>query len=149
MTDSFWKIVARGGYVTHGESYVDGEVPHAPVWSFHGAKLVGQSYLRMNYLHDIFQNNHLGHLNAIATTGPHWELYGGATDDFNKVLIYFGDSQPGFEIFDFLPADKEYSAQLIDTWNMTSTVFPINLNSKKFFKMPNDQQYIALLLIAK
>lgn len=39
MNDSFWKIVARGGYVTHGESYVDGEEPQDLVWTFHGGKL--------------------------------------------------------------------------------------------------------------
>lgn len=149
MTDSFWKVVARGGYVTHGESYVDGENPTAAVWTFHGSELLGESHLRMNYLREIIERNNMYHLDAIATTGPHWELYCGATEDKEKVLIYFGDSQPGFEIFDFLPDGKSYSAELIDTWNMNSEHFDVEIDNKKFFEMPNNRKYIALVLTAK
>lgn len=148
MNDYFWKIVSRGGYVTHGEAYVDGKEPIDSVWTFHGSKLKGKSHLRMNFLRNIIENNHISYLNAIATTGPHWELYCGATEDKNTVLIYFGDSQPEFEEFDFLPDGKKYQGILIDTWNMTTEKFEIIIDNKLFFKMPNNKPYQALLLKA-
>ena len=146
MNDCFWRVVARGGFITHGESFVDGEEPKDAVWTFHGAKMQGESYKRMNYLRTLLELNGIRYLHAIATTGPHWDLYCGATEDENTVLIYFGDSQPGFEIFDFLPEDKIYTVELIDTWEMTSQKTELLVDNKLFFRVPNSDLYQAMLL---
>lgn len=81
----------------------------------------------------------------MAVQGPHWELAVGESPDKQHVFAYIGDNQPEFEIFDFLPKDNIYSAQVIDTWNMTSTKLNERIDKNHYFHIPR-KPYQAILL---
>ncbi len=148
MVDSFWRVVLRGGYCTHGETYIDEPETKRPIWWAHGGQLFGESHKRIDFLKKIIEDNDFKYFKPMATDGPHWELAVGSNQDGSKVLAYVGDNQPGFEIFNFLPENTEYTVKLIDTWNMTIEDFPKEINSTTFFKVP-DTNYKAFLLLRK
>lgn len=146
MVDSFWRTMLRGGFATHGETYIDRPNTDRPIWWAHGGILRGQSHLRINYLAKLLQQQNISYFNPLATTGPHWELAAGSSADGKKVLVYFGDNQPQFEQLDFLKENTTYTATLIDTWQMTSTKLSQNINNHDYFELPR-QKYQALLLV--
>ena len=148
MLDNVWRIMLRGGFATHGETYIDHPNTDRSIWWAHGGILRGQSQTRINFLAKILQKEQISYFNPLATTGPHWELAAGISGDQKKVMVYFGDNQPKFEILDFLPKGKNYSATLIDTWNMTSQKLNFNVNANNYFELPQ-QKYSALLLVEK
>ena len=51
MTARFWRVVSRGGYCTHGESFYAGE--EGIVWWARGGSLVGESPARIAFLKEI------------------------------------------------------------------------------------------------
>lgn len=145
MVDSFYRIVLRGGYATHGETYIDKPNTTRPIWWAHGGVLRGESQKRINYLERLLATNGFNYVNPMAVQGPHWELAVGESPDKQHVFAYIGDNQPEFEIFDFLPKDNIYSAQVIDTWNMTSTKLNERIDKKHYFHIPR-KPYQAILL---
>ncbi|MHA5097088.1 DUF5060 domain-containing protein [Oenococcus oeni] len=148
MTDSFYRVVLRGGYATHGETYIDKPNTKRSIWWAHGGVLYGESYKRINYFKQLLDENNFDYVVPMATEGPHWELAAGASPDGQHVFVYMGDSHPEFEILDFLPDNIEYSAELIDTWNMTKKPLSEKIKSTEFFHMPLGK-YQALLLTKK
>lgn len=148
MMDNYWRIVVRGGFATHGETYIDRPNTDRPIWWAHGGILRGQSQLRINFLTEILKKEKISYFNPLATTGPHWELVAGESADKQKVLVYLGENQPQFDIFDFLPKGKKYSATLIDAWNMTTKPMDTDIDAEHYFELPR-KKYLALLLVAK
>lgn len=146
--DNFWKAMCHGAYASHGETLIDKPHTARPIWWAHGGKLYGESYKRINYLAQLITDNDLTDLKPIGIQTANWELYAGATRDDNNVIVYFGTSQPRFERLPFLPDGKKYSAQLINTWDMTKQVFKNDIDSDTWFEMPQ-HKYQALLLTAK
>lgn len=136
MVDSFWRTLLRGGFATHGETYIDHPNTNRPIWWAHGGILRGQSQTRINYLVRLLNKEKISYLNPLATTGPHWELAAGESEDKKTILIYFGNNQPQFEQLDFLRSQVIYSATVIDTWNMTSEPLTKNINNHDYFELP-------------
>ncbi|KRN28578.1 glycoside hydrolase [Lactobacillus selangorensis] len=148
MMDNFYRIVLRGGYATHGETYIDKPNTKRPIWWAHGGKLYGESQKRINYFKQLLEDNGFNYVIPMATEGGHWELAVGESPNGQKAIVYFGENQPEFELLDFLDDDATYTAQLIDTWNMTIKDFPEEINNKDYFHLPR-KNYQALLLTRK
>ncbi|UYX12584.1 DUF5060 domain-containing protein [Lactobacillus delbrueckii subsp. indicus] len=145
MMDSFWRIILRGGGCTHGETYIDKPDTERPIWWAHGGKLYGESHKKIAFLDKLLKDNGFSWVKPQATSGPHWELAAGSTPDEKTWLVYFGENQPEFEILDFLPMGKKYSAKLINAWDETITDFDQEISGEQKFHLPrNDFQ--ALLL---
>lgn len=138
MTRRFWEGCIRGGYLTHGEVYVD---KGDQVWWSHGGTLHGTCTERIAFCRKIFEEapddaeplklsieNHLAN----------WDVpcfHAG-----NKYfLYYFGFFQPLFRTYS-LPEGHAYEIEIIDTWDMTIKKLPgtiegdikIDLPQKKF-----------------
>lgn len=140
----FWEGAMRGGYVTHGETYIDqGE----QVWWAHGGELHGEAPERIAFMRGIFADAPLdaAPLDAnvpqdevwpVAATLPegvtlnaglekgvqYWDvpvLRSGR--DYQ--LVYFGWCRPAYREFP-LPDDGKYEVEAIDTWNMTIDRLP-------------------------
>lgn len=145
MIDNVYRIVLRGGYATHGETYIDKPNTKRPIWWAHGGILRGKSPKRISYLQKLLANNGFTYIIPLALQGPHWELAVGASPDHSHILAYLGENQPEFELFDFLPQNSSYTAQLIDVWNMTMSDLNVTVDNKHFFHIPR-KPYQAILL---
>lgn len=106
-----WEGNCRGGYVTHGETYLNAE---QVLWWSHGGELHGRSVRRIEFMRGILQDapDHMTYssdrLDA-ATLEARGEYY----------LQYFGPHRFAFR--EFALPDGKYEVDLIDTWNMTIT----------------------------
>lgn len=149
MLDSFYRIVLRGGYATHGETYIDRPNTTRSIWWAHGGVLYGESQKRIDFFKQLLDDEHFGYVVPYAIEGPHWELAVGASADEQKVLVYFGGNQSEFETFDFLPADKTYTVKIVDTWNMTITASNLVVNSKDMVQLPKTEGKALLLTLKK
>jgi hypothetical protein len=116
MIHRFWEGTLRGGWVGHGETYLD---PHDVLWWSKGGTLRGESPARIAFLKSILQG------------APPFLVY---TDRFNRhypalcrddefFLVYFGMRQPA-EMELALPEGREYSLEVIDGWQMSITPLP-------------------------
>ncbi|MFC0210846.1 DUF5060 domain-containing protein [Paenibacillus chartarius] len=101
LTHRFWEGAARGGFVGHGESFIDRETR---AWISSGGKLYGESVERIAFLRKVMED------------GPE-DLIAGARDGTYR-LMYFGRRQPAYAIVD-LEEDALHRIELIDAWNMT------------------------------
>ncbi|MGB8226054.1 MAG: DUF4038 domain-containing protein [Sedimentisphaerales bacterium] len=130
----FWNGVVAGTYVGHGETLLD---PNDVLWWSKGGVLKGQSPARLAFLRKIMDDGPADGLDPIdrnlpiATGGKRGEYY----------LIYFGTeartSWP-FELYKAELADgMKFTAEVIDTWNMTITpvegVFTLKKKDDYFF----------------
>lgn len=112
MTHRFWEGMVRGGYVGHGETYVN---PGDVVWWSKGGELRGGSPARIAFLRQILEAGPtISPIGRITNT--HMESYG---EVGNYYLTYFGNRQPA-QITVNLP-DGQFQCDVIDTWNMTIT----------------------------
>ena len=110
----FWEATVRGGYATHGETYVG----HDDIlWWSHGGKLWGDSAPRLKFLKEIlYQTPGLG----LRRTTQEWDdLAACAEDNPNYLLFYFGRNRPKYRDFNKLDPEASYHVEVIDTWNMT------------------------------
>lgn len=132
MTRRFWLGVIAGCYVTHGETYLDPNLPldedTTPTvpWS-HGGKLRGSSPPRIGFLRHLLEDSTTADgkkkRTGLEAQPSAYYLNASSLDeagrDAEQILYYFDDHQPIF--YDFpLPA-HDYKAELIDPWNMTIT----------------------------
>lgn len=158
----FWEGAMRGGYVTHGETYIDqGE----QVWWAHGGELHGEAPERIAFMRGIFAdapldaapldaNDPQDEVWPVAATLPegvalnarlekgvqYWDvpvLRSGR--DYQ--LVYFGWYRPAYREFP-LPDDGKYEVEVIDTWNMTIDRLPGTY--KHTVKVNLGRQYMAV-----
>jgi hypothetical protein len=120
MVHRFWQGTIAGTYVGHGETY-----KHADdlVWWSRGGTLRGKSPERLAFLRRVLEDGPREGLEPIdkwqdeRTAGKRGEYY----------LVYFGKERPTEWAVD-LPGKKEppmtLTAEVLDTWNMTSTPVP-------------------------
>lgn len=148
MMDNFWRVVLRGGGCTHGETYIDKPNTNRPIWWAHGGKLYGESHKKINFLSKLLKDNGFDWVRPQATSGPTWELAVGSTPDEKKWLVYFGENQPEFELFSFLPKGKKYNAKLINAWDETIQDFDGEITNDEKFHLPR-KEYQAMLLTGK
>lgn len=108
-----WEGNCRGGFVTHGETYLNKE---QVLWRSHGGELQGRSVRRIEFMRGILEEApaHLTYSSDrmdAATLEVKGEYY----------LQYFGPHRFAYREFALL--DGTYEVDLIDTWNMTITPF--------------------------
>lgn len=133
MVELFWTGVCKGGYVTHGESYLsDDDI----IWWSHGGRLKGDSAPRIAFLRGIIEQGRPKRLTPfVRTQDSHWDAAIGFMDD-DYWLIYFGDSQPQFKLMTMLPDGVDYRVDIIDTWAMTITPLGRTLRAGERLTLP-------------
>jgi hypothetical protein len=107
----FWEAYVRGGYATHGETYLH---PEDRLWWAKGGAPRGTSPQRIRFLREIFE---AAWSSDYAELPMNWDaVSGGVTGRY--YLQYFGFMRPqSREIA--LPDDRDFALDVIDTWNMT------------------------------
>lgn len=140
----FWEGAMRGGYVTHGETYIDqGE----QVWWAHGGELHGEAPERIAFMRGIFSDAPLDAtpLDATVPQDEAWPIAEALPEGMtlsaglekgmqywdvpvlrsgcDYQLVYFGWYRPAYREFP-LPNDGKYEVEAIDTWNMTIDRLP-------------------------
>jgi len=114
MVHRFWQGTAHGGYVGHGETYLDAQ---AILWWSKGGVLHGESAPRLAFLRQLLEAGPDEGLEPIEGVVQMHPCAGKAHEYY---LIYPGVSQPALlEIT--LPADEQYRAEVIDTWGISVT----------------------------
>lgn len=164
MVHRFWTGFVQGGYVGHGETYVN---DREELWWSKGGELVGQSPARIAFLRKIFEtaphlspvekaDNEFINLSetglraftrgtrAIDTIIPEgaWNCASGGYHEDDYFIFYFGSHQPGFRYFN-LPEGATYRVDVIDTWNMTIDCFAEAASGKIEVSMPT-RKYMAI-----
>ena len=131
----FWLGTVGGGYVGHGETYLD---PNDDLWWSKGGVLKGESPKRIAFLRRIVEE------------GPTDGLYADQNGDYKSAankskdyyLFYFDLYRPGRYEFKLDPGG-EYRAEIIDTWDMTITAAPGTYGSTFKLALPA-KPYIAV-----
>jgi hypothetical protein len=135
----FWEGTVRGGYVTHGETYVH---PEDILWWSHGGVLHGDSPARIAFLRKIIEDTPEQGLTCIPQPLPYgWDVpCRGTTGDY--YLFYFGYFQPSFRLFS-MPQGLKLKVDIIDTWNMTIEELPDTYEGDFRIEMPG-RLYMAV-----
>ncbi len=116
MVHRFWDGFTRGAYVGHGETFMH---PDEILWWAKGGDLHGQSPTRIAFLRRVIEDAPAGHIVPIDI---HWDVAcAGIPGEY--YLFYFGNRQPSFRVLP-LPADRRFTIEVIDTWEMTLTELP-------------------------
>lgn len=142
MTRRFWEGCIRGGYLSHGEVYVQ----YDQIWWSHGGKLHGTCPPRIAFLRDIMESVPEGAAPLKLTQENHeanWDVPCLCKeDDHSYYLYYFGFFQPAFRTYE-LSEGFTYEIELIDTWGMEIRKLPGTYTGSIRIEMP-EKQYMAI-----
>ena len=122
----FWLGTVGGGYVGHGETYLDA---NDILWWSKGGVLHGESPKRIAFLRKILESAPAEGLNNLST------YYLGAGQEGRYYLFYFDVNQPAEYEFN-LNQGTRYRADIIDPWEMTITPVPGTFSGKFTMKLP-------------
>ncbi|MEU6646856.1 DUF5605 domain-containing protein [Saccharomonospora sp. NPDC046836] len=137
MTRRFWEGAIRGGYIGHGETYLN---PAEDLWWSKGGELVGSSPARIAFLREILEQA------PVLEPAPiNWDVPRAGTEG-EYFLYYFGATRPTFRRFVLDPATA-YQVDVIDTWNMTITELPGTFRGRFQIDLPG-VPYIAVRMSA-
>jgi hypothetical protein len=125
LVHRFWQGMTLGGYVGHGESFVDRETR---AWISVGGRLYGESPSRLAFLRDVMAG-----LPRLAD---------GDVDPDRCVVHYLGGRRPSAVELD-LPDGPPYRFELIDTVAMTITPLPTAYSGRCRIPLPA-RPYLAL-----
>ena len=119
LTRRFWEAVCRGGYASHGETYLN---PDDILWWSHGGVLHGECPERLKFLKKILEETP-GY--GLAPMLGQWDEVAAQADEAvpgtaGYYLYYYGFNRPSFRDYEF-DDEEEYEIEVIDTWNMTIT----------------------------
>lgn len=145
LTRRFWEGCIRGGYLSHGETYVDrGE----QIWWSHGGILTGDSVDRIKFLKEIMAEVPINSTPLTLTPENHEENWDASCMHLNQdfFLYYYGFSRPLYRNYK-LPKGKKYKLELIDTWNMTIEKLP-NIYKGNIKIKIGGKQYLAVRMKA-
>ena len=122
MTYLVWNGIIGGGYVTHGECYMQKDANDTIFWA-KGGDLKGTSWKRIAFLRNIVEALPAplsladpGRDNTVATTGN------------GTYLVYFGKQMNEYWAFNLpskngsgskLKSGKRFKVEIIDSWDMT------------------------------
>lgn len=142
MTRRFWEGCIRGGYLSHGEVYVQ----HEQIWWAHGGRLHGTCPERIAFLKEIMEDVPDGAAPLRLTPDNHldnWDVPCLCKEDDNSYfLYYFGFFKPAFRTYK-LAKGCAYTIELIDTWNMTINKLPGIYAGDIRIDLP-ERQYMAV-----
>jgi len=137
----FWIMYCRGGYASHGETYVH---PDNLLWWAKGGKLYGKSPERLRFLLEIMKSAPEKDLIPEHTL---WNKRTNLSKGDDYFLHYFGNSQQASALLR-LSEDKKYRVEIIDAWNMT--IRPLEDQFSGFAEIPLPQKpYMAIRAIAQ
>jgi hypothetical protein len=137
MVRRFWEGAVRGGYVGHGETYLN---DREELWWSKGGELVGSSPDRIGFLRRILEEGPRGGINPISMRPFYWDVpVGGTAGEY--YLFYFGGFQPRFRVID-LP-DHDFAVDIIDTWDMTVAPLGRPVKGRVRIELPG-KQYMAI-----
>jgi hypothetical protein len=127
MVFRFWNGTVAGTYVGHGETYLS---PDDVLWWSKGGVLKGQSPARLAFLRKVLDDAPAEGIEPV----DKWQNpeYGGKPPEY--YLVYLGKQTPASWEFKLPkppqgkgqpPADgMKFTAEVLDTWNMTVTPVP-------------------------
>jgi Domain of unknown function (DUF5060)/Protein of unknown function (DUF4038)/Domain of unknown function (DUF5605) len=128
MTRRFWLAIVYGVYASHGEVFAS-ETGEA-TWSDAG-RLRGESGPRIAYLRALIEK-----ITKIGLNTPEVAYYLNAGTPNELYLYYFDYHRPAR--YDFpLPTTANFSATVIDPYNMTSTSLAGTFSGKSRITLPN------------
>jgi hypothetical protein len=155
----FWTGFAYGGYVGHGETYMNDQ---DLLWWSKGGELIGESVARIAFLRQVFEQaprlspimkidpstvssaaeafNKRSEESNILMEGA-WNMEAGGVHDKEYFLFYFGMHQPRMRNFN-LP-EGSYRIDLIDTWNMTIETQAEHATGRTSVMLPG-RKYMAI-----
>ena len=138
MVRRFWEGAVRGGYVGHGETYLNSE---GILWWSKGGKLDGTSPARIAFLRSILEDAP----RELEPIQIDWDVPSAGVEN-RYYLFYFGFNQPRFRRFLWDPATS-YAVDVIDTWNMTIQRLPGTFRGRFTIELPG-RPYLALRFTA-
>ena len=142
MVRRFWEGCIRGGYLSHGEVYIQ----YPQIWWAHGGTLHGTAPERIDFLKQIMVDTPERVAPLKLTPENHeanWDVPCLCREDDNSYfLYYFGFFKPAFRTYE-LPDNCTYAIELIDTWNMTIEKLPSTYSGSIRIDMP-EKQYMAI-----
>ena len=141
MIHRFWVGTANGGYVSHGETYLD---PGDILWWAKGGVLHGQSVPRLAFLRDILQDSPATGLEPVGGLLSSWSEFPCVGQPHHYYLAYFGRHQPA-RVEVQVPAGELYRGEVIDTWNMTVTPLEESIVDEAVVQLPG-KPYQALIV---
>jgi hypothetical protein len=106
----FWEGAVRGGYVGHGETYLN---EREELWWSKGGELAGDSPQRISFLLEVIDAAPAGVLEPLPSD---WDVRWGGAGDYR--IAYFGFGRPRYRDIT-LPPGTRWLVDVIDTWNMT------------------------------
>jgi len=140
LTRRAWEGAVRGGYVAHGETYLN---DREELWWSKGGELVGDSPARLGFLRQIIAE---APRQCIDPVPGDWDVpWGGDGDDYR--LAYFGFGRPRFRNI-HAPAGRRYVVDLIDTWAMTVHRLPGEYEGTFRVELPG-RPYMAVRLVSR
>ncbi|SDY60567.1 DUF5605 domain-containing protein [Herbiconiux ginsengi] len=138
LTRRFWEGAVRGGYVGHGETYLN---EAEELWWSKGGRLIGSSPERIRFLEEVLAASPTGVLDPLPSE---WDVpWGGVA---GKYLIgYFGFNRPSFR--NVVMPEGRFHVDIVDTWNMTIDRMPGTHTGVVRVPLPA-RQYMAVRLVA-
>lgn len=130
----FWEGAVRGGYVSHGETYLD---PDDVIWWSKGGILKGESPERLRFLRQLISETPSGHWEPRPSD---WDSRTGGDDDHR--VIYLGIGRPRYRSM-LMPEGSAWHVDVIDTWNMSITTLPEPVNGRVVVDLPG-REYMAI-----
>ncbi|MEO1010255.1 MAG: DUF5060 domain-containing protein [Bacteroidota bacterium] len=137
----FWTLYCRGGYASHGETYLH---PENILWWAKGGKLYGKSPERLKFLAQIMREAPEKGL------VPFHNKWNKATYLFKEdyyFLHYYGNSQQAAGRLK-LSKDKSYQVEVLDVWNMTVDKVSGTFSGTVEIPLPQ-RPYMAIRAVAK
>lgn len=130
-----WEGAVRGGYVNHGETYVD---PDEILWWSKGGQLRGESPTRIGFLARLIAETPTGRFDPLPSD---WDAPCGGDEDHR--VLYFGFARPTFRWIVTPPGS--WHIDVIDTWQMTVDSLPGLHGGRIRVDLPG-RQYMAVRL---
>jgi len=125
LTFRFWNATIAGSYCGHGETFrSDDQI----LWWSKGGVLKGQSPARLAFLKKVLADAPAGEIEPIDKSHPE---FGGQPGKY--YLVYLGKQTPSNWLFQLpkpaqdqpqLADGMKFTAEVLDTWNMTLTPVP-------------------------
>ncbi|MGI5423837.1 DUF5605 domain-containing protein [Streptomyces sp. CA-179760] len=131
-----WEATVRGGYFTHGETYVN---DREELWWSKGGEMTGTSPARLGFLRRIVAEVPGG---ALEPLPGDWDARWAGTDEHR--LVYFGFGRPSRRTF-VMPPGTEWAIDVVDTWNMTVDTLPEPHSGRFTVSLPG-REYMAVRL---
>ena len=131
LVASAWWAVCRGGYVAHAEQFAR----HS--WSRHGGSLDGQAAPRLAFLAEVLAAAP-GDLARDPAESKTFTL----THPGQYYLQYHGLHRYSTHAY-AVPADAEFTVELLDTWNMTTEQLPGTFSGEFVLELPR-RPYLAV-----